>query len=165
MTIYHQTFSPSTCECVIEEQFEYNETTKLVEGESSLWFFHKVCTRHEALVINKPKLSDSKLKQERDKIINHHKTLLQNNRVRHLNDFENNQKNKRDIIKELKKDKNTEPIALGLESEIAAEKSHNESFLDGHETKSMNTLLLGIFSPYAFNAQEVYDKIREEQHG
>lgn len=164
MILYHQTFSPSTCDCVIEEQFEHDEVTGL-NGQASLWFFHNVCARHEPLVKNKQKLSLQKWQDEIEKTVKHHEFLLSENRKRHLNDFEEHptRKLKREAIKHMIKIKSTEAHALRIDSELMGERIMVERHLDNHENESMNHVLVGMFSQYAFIAQDVYDKIRQEQ--
>jgi hypothetical protein len=165
MTIlYHQTFSPSNCECVIEQQFEHDEETGL-NGEPTLWFFHTVCARHESLVKNKPKLSEGQLKQKRDQIRKHHEFLLSENRNRHLKTFNEHpiRKQKKDAIMEMKLSKDTEKYALVLEAQMDGERVRTEGFLDNHELESMGMLLAGLHSPYAFGSESVYDAIMKEQ--
>lgn len=162
--ILHQTFSPSTCQCIIEEQFEYDDVTG-ENGQPSLWFFHRVCEKHLPLVKDKPKPSPELLRTQRQKIVDHHRMLLDKNRTRHLKEFDNhpNRKQKLETINELKKSLDTERFALKMEAQEAEERRKQESLLDAHEDKSMDILVMGIYSPYAFIAQEVYDAMREEQ--
>ena len=160
--LYHQTVSPSVCSCVYEEQFEYDTVTNQVVGQPTLAFFHNVCERHEPLVINKPKINPQVLKNMRQNMAGHKQVLLDNNRTRHLKDFDDNPHRKQiqDSLNEIKK---TMPQAAArMQAEIDNDRTKQEEFLDGHEQKSMNTLVLGIHSPYAFNAQEVYDAIQQE---
>lgn len=164
--LYHQKVSPSVCKCVYEEQFEYDTVAKEVIGQPSLWFFHNVCERHEPLVKNKQQLKKADLDKNRQDIADHHLFLLQNNRQRHLKDFDEHPERKKvkDILIEMKKSANivTKNRASKIESQIDEERKSQERFLDNHEDKSMNEVLIGIHSPYAFNAQEVYDAIQQE---
>lgn len=164
MILYHQTFSPSTCDCVIEEQFEHDEVTGL-NGEPSLWFFHNVCAKHEPLVKDKQKLTLKNWQDEIEKIVKHHEFLLSKNRERHLNDFEEHpiRKRKREALKDMIKLKATEAHALRIDSELMGERIIVERHLDNHENESMNHLLAGLYSKYALIAQNVYDAIRREQ--
>ena len=162
MVLYHQTFSPSACGCVIEQQFEHDEVTGLNDNPQ-LWFFHFVCAAHEPLVKNKPKPAN--IEQQRKKIIDHHTKLLQDNRQRHLKDFDEHpsRKQKRDAINEMKKLFDTEKHALRMEAAMDQERDTTVVFLDKHQDESMDYLLTGLHSPYALVAQEVYDKIMQEQ--
>ena len=164
--LYHQTVSPSVCSCVYEEQFEYDEVLKQPTGQPSLWFFHNVCERHLPLISNKPAIKKADLDKKRQDIANHQLFLLQKNRERHLKDFDEHPQRKKvkEILVEMKNspDKVTRDGALRVENQIATERLNQEHFLDGHEDKSMNQLLVGIHSPHAFNAQEVYDTIQQE---
>jgi len=163
MVLYHQTFSPSTCECVIEEQFEHNEITGQNE-QPTLWFFHKVCSKHEPLVKNKSQLSKTKLNNKRKEIADYHSKLLEDNRKRHLKDFDEhpNRKQQQEALNEMRMTALGEH-ALKIEAKFNLEREKQLKFLDDHEDTSMHTLLLGIHSPYAFIAQDVYDAIRQEQ--
>jgi len=163
MILYHQTFSPSTCECVIEQQFEHDEVTGL-NGQPTLWFFHNVCIKHEPLVKDKPKLSIKDWNKKRDDIFKHHEFLLTKNRERHLKDFDSHpsRKAKQQAIKDMKSSFSGERHALRMESEFDNERTQQEAFLDRHESDSMDKVLIGIHSKYAFIAQDVYDKIMQE---
>lgn len=164
--LYHQKVSPSVCKCVYEEQYEYDPVLKEPISQPSLWFFHEVCERHEPLVKNKPQLKKADIDKKRDDVANHQLFLLQNNRQRHLKDFDEHPERKKvkDILIEMKKSVNTvtRNSANKIESQIDEERKAQERFLDNHEDQSMNEILIGIHSPYAFNAQEVYDAIQEE---
>jgi hypothetical protein len=163
MVLYHQTFSPSTCECVIEEQFEHNEVTGDNE-QPTLWFFHKICNKHLPLVENKPKLSKSKLSNKRKEIADHHLKLLEDNRKRHLKEFDEHPTRKQQLetIEQMKTTTFT-AHALRIQAKLNEERDRQVKVLDDHEDNSMNFLLVGIHSPYAFIAQDVYDAIRQEQ--
>lgn len=160
MTLQHITFSPLLCECVIELQYEDTDNPP----ENKLWFFHKVCDKHLPLVQNKPKLKDTELKQKRDAISQHHQKLLENNRTRHLQNFDNaeERKQRKETIKLLVKDKDTEKHALKMDAVIQEERRKEQKALDDHEDNSMHRLLTGIYSPYAFISEAVYEKIQQE---
>jgi len=160
MVLQHITFSPLLCECVIELSYEDTDNPP----ENKLWFFHKVCDKHLPIVKNKPPLKDNELKQKRDSISKHHQTLLENNRTRHLKNFDNaeERKQRKETIKVLAKSKDTEQHALKMDAIVQEERRREERALDDHEDTSMHRLLTGIYSPYAFVAQEVYDKIIQE---
>jgi len=164
MVLYHQTFSPSTCECVIEQQFEHDEETEL-NSNPTLWFFHNVCSKHLPLVEKKPRLGTNQVKQKIEEISKHHEFLLSRNRERHLKDHDEHpsRKQKREVIKQMKLSKNTEKHALLMESQLDAERVKTEGFLDNHDLESMGTLLVGLHYPYAFGSESVYDAIIKEQ--
>ncbi len=158
MVLQHITWKPDTCDCVLEQQVD--------EGvDPTLWFFHSVCPKHLPLVQNKPQLSKAQLKSKREIIASHHKKLLDANRVRHLKQFDEDptRKQKLGTIKELLKTLDTQQVALRMESQAMEDRIIQERFLDKHEGDSMDYLLMGIYSPYAFIAQDVYDRILEEQ--
>lgn len=161
MTLKHQTWYPNTCKCIIEEQFDDEDETI----PKTILFFHSICSKHLPLVESKPQLKDKDLKQKREQIINHHRKLLDDNRIRHLKQFDEhpNRKQKLDTIKEMKKSLDTEQLGLRMEEQFNMERIKQEKFLDNHEDESMDFLLSGIHSTYAFISQEVYDKILEEQ--
>ena len=160
MTTQHITFSPSLCECVVELSYEDTDNPP----ENKLWFFHKVCDKHLPLVKNKPKLKDTELKQKRDSISKHHEKLLSDNRIRHLDTFDNaeERKQRKETIKLLVKDKDTEKHGLKMDAVIQEERRREERALDSHEDNSMHRLLTGVYSPYAFVAEEVYETILKE---
>ena len=85
--IYHQTVSPSSCNCVFEQEFDHDDETGLNENGRFL-FAHRICDKHLNLVKNKPKLSLSDWNKKRQEIIKHKEFLLKRNRDRHLKDFE-----------------------------------------------------------------------------
>jgi hypothetical protein len=163
MVLYHQTFSPSTCSCIIEEQFEHDPETGL-NGNASLWFFHYVCPKHEPLVKNKPKLSNEEFDKKIIDTVKHHEFLLSENRKRHMKDFDEHpvRKQKTESIKWMKMLKSTEKHALKMEAALDSERIRTVNFLDNHDNDSMHYLLSGLYSPYAFIAQEVYDQIKKE---
>jgi hypothetical protein len=160
--IYHQTFSPSSCECVFEQEFDHNEETGL-NGQPRFLFAHKICSKHEPLVKNKPKLSLSEWTKKRQDIAKHKEFLLKRNRDKHLKDFDEHptRKEKREAIKEMKMLKDTEKHALRIEEQMQIEYDHQITFLDNHEDGSMSQMLTGLHSPYALIAQEVYDTIMQ----
>jgi len=162
--LYHQTFSPSTCDCVIEEQFEHDEETGL-NSEPTLWFFHHICDKHISLVENKPKLSLKDWNNQKDKIIKHHEFLLADNRKRHLKTFDENpqRKQRAEAIKQMKESKLSERHAESMQIVLDSERTRTLAFLDNHEIESMDKLLTGLHSKYALIGQDVYAKIREEQ--
>lgn len=166
MVLYHQTVSPSVCNCVYEEQFEFDPIKNEPVGQPFLWFFHNVCERHLPLVSNKAPLKKADLDKKKEDATNHQLSLLDNNRTRHLKQWDEHPKIKgvRDIANEMKKspDSKTRERANKIEAVMDQQRRNQERFLDQHEDDSMNHLLLGIHSPYAFNAQEVYDAIQEE---
>jgi hypothetical protein len=57
----------------------------------------------------------------------------------------------------------SERYALTLEAKMEADRLSQVAFLDNHDSESMERLVLGVHSPYALIAQEVYDAIKEEQ--
>lgn len=161
MTLQHITFSPTICKCVIE--FQYEDTDN--PPENTLWFFHNVCSKHEPLVKNKPKLSDNTLKQKRDIISSHHQKLLSDNKINNLKhlDEDPNRVQKANTAKELIKSMDTEQLGLKIEADLQEEKRKIETILDNHADNSMQNLIIGIYSPYAFIAgQEVLDAINQE---
>ena len=153
----HQTFSPATCECVIEQEVDDN-------GNVSLLFFHTVCAKHEPIVKNKPKLSKQDLDKKRKEVSDKRLKLLSDNRIKNLKQFDDHPQRKQvaESIAEIKRSQN-EQLGLKLEAKFNEERMKVEHALDRHEDKSMDELLIGIHSPYAFNSQEVYDAISEEQ--
>lgn len=161
MVLYHQRFSPVTCECVIEEQFERDETTGL-NGPSSLWFFHVICERHQPLI--KPKLSKSKFEKKVNAIIKHHEFLLSENRKRNLKDFDEHPIRQQQLqtARELI-NSGFRSHGLRMDAELQSERIRVENSLDRHEDESMFKLLSGLYSPHAFLGQDVYDKIKQEQ--
>ena len=163
---YHQTVSPSVCNCVYEEQFDFDTELNNPVSDPSLWFFHNVCERHLPLVSNKQPLKKADLDKKKEDATNHQLFLLSNNRTRHLKQWDEHPKIKgiKDIATEMKKspDSKTRERANKIEAVMDEQRRGQERFLDKHEDDSMNNLLLGIHSPYAFNAQEVYDAILEE---
>ena len=160
MTIQHITFSPSLCECVVELSYEDIESNP----QHKVWFFHKVCDKHLPLVKNKPKLKDTELKQKRDSISSHHQKLLEDNRIRHLDRFDNaeERKQRKETIKTLVKSKDTEYHGLKMDGIIQEERRREQRALDDHEDNSMHRLLTGLYSPYAFDGEEVYQAILKE---
>ena len=161
MTLQHITFSPSLCECVVELSYEDTEENP----KHKVWFFHKVCNKHLPLAQkNKSKLKDSNLKSKRDEIEKHHRKLLDDNRIRHLANFENaeERKQRKETAKLLAKSKDTERHALMMDAKIQEERRREQVFLDNHEDESMYRLLTGMYSPYAFDGEEVYQAILKE---
>jgi len=158
MIIYHQTFSPSSCDCVFEQEFDYNEETGLGDQPRFL-FAHRICDKHIDLVKDKPKLSLSKWNKKRQDIIKHKEFLLKRNRDRHLEDFTEHptRKQKRESIAQMKLLRDTEKHALKMEEQMKIEHDHQITFLDNHEHESMSQMLIGLHSEYALIAQEVYD--------
>ena len=164
MTLYHQTFSPSSCECVFEQEFDHDEETGL-NGQPKLLFAHRICSKHEPLVKNKPKLSLADWNKKRQDITKHKEFLLKRNRDRHLKDFEEHptRKDKREAVNQMKMIKDTERHALRIEEQMQIEYDHQIRVLNKHEDDSMSQMLLGLHSPYAFIAQDVYDAIIKDQ--
>src|SRR6185503_2607981 len=158
--IYHQTFSPSSCECVFEQEFDHDEITGL-NGQPRLLFAHRICSKHEPLVKNKPKLSLVDWNKKRQDIVKHKEFLLKKNRERHLKDFDEHptRKEKREAVNQMKMLKDTEKHALRIEEQMQMEYDHQIRVLNNHEDDSMSQMLTGMLSPYAFVAQEVYDKV------
>ncbi len=160
MTIQHQTWSPAICSCVIEQQFDDSTDNP----QPQLLFFHKVCDKHVHLVKEKPKLKSEDLAAKKSAVIAHKEKLLRDNRIRHLRTFDEHENRKQllETIKEISKSRDTEKYGLKLEAQFHEERRKQIKFLDEHENNSMEMMLLGIHSPYAFNAQEVYDTILDE---
>lgn len=164
MTTKTQRWSPNTCECVFEEIYELDESTDNVT-EKKLFFTHNVCSKHEELVKNKPKLSDNNLEKKREDILATINMLLANNRTRHIKDLESSpdRKDKKSKIKFMKLSLIGERTALRIEAELEAELDRNVRFLDGWENEIRDKAVLAMFSPYAFTAQDVYDAVIQEQ--
>ena len=154
-----QLWSPSSCQCVFEQLVDDSVEPAVL----SLYFVHNVCPTHEPLVVNKPKLNKQTLDSKRDEVMQRVVTQLSNNRVRNLQQLDNSQKKKRDIIKEMKKEARMEIHALRMEAKLDVERGNIERGLDAWEDEMKLQFFEGIFSTYAFNAQEVYDKVLEEQ--
>lgn len=159
--LQHQTYSPSTCECVIEQLVDYSKDPVDIK----VWFFHNVCKKHEPIVKNKVKLSLVDWTKKRDDIVRHHELLLKENRERHLKTWDEHQHRKqmRASINEMKMSKVTERHALAMEAKLESDREKTVNFLDGHELESMSYLLTGLHSTYALISDEVYDVILEEQ--
>jgi hypothetical protein len=162
MVTYHQTFSPSSCDCVFEQEFEHDEETGL-NGQPRLLFAHNICSKHEHLVKNKPKLSLADWNKKRQDIAKHKEVLLKSNRDRHINDFDNHPTRKRDLkaIREMMEFSDTRTFALKMDAKLNVEMDRVIQFLDNHEEESMSRMLLGLHSQYALIAQEVYDTIMQ----
>jgi len=162
MIIYHQTFSPSSCDCVFEQEFDHNEETGL-NGQPRFLFAHRICDKHLHLVKDKPKLSLSKWNKKRQDIIDHKEFLLKRNRDRHLKDFTEHptRKQKREAIQQMKLLKDTEIHALKMEEQMQIEHDHQITFLDNHEHESMSQMLIGLHSEYALIAEDVYDIVMQ----
>lgn len=161
MVVQHITWHPATCECIVEVQ--YDDAEPLETKSATLYFFHKICERHQPLVKNKKALSAAKVKKQREDIIKHHEGLLATNRERHLKTVDDHLKQKMAAADTLKKSQATEKHGLMIEGEVIAHRHRTTVFLDDHEVKSMDTLVTGLFSENALNAQEVYDAIMQEQ--
>ena len=159
MTLQHQTFT-SICGCVIEQLHEPDSGLDPVPI-----ILHKVCDKHLTVVKDLPKLSQEEHKAKRDPIIKNYEKLLTDNRIRHLNDFDNHEdrKAKLETIKELAKSLDTEKHALKMDAVMQSERRFQEGFLARHEDEQMQRLLTGLYSPYAFFAKEVHDAILAEQ--
>jgi|SRR6476659_952111 len=160
--IYHQTFSPSNCQCVFEQEFNHDEETGL-NGQTRFLFAHKICSKHEHLVKNKPKLSLTDWNKKRQEIVKHKEFLLKRNRDRHLKDFNEHptRKERREAIQQMKLLKDTERHALKIEEQMQVEYDHQIRFLNNHEDESMSQMLTGLHSPYALIAKEVYDIVMQ----
>ena len=160
MTTKTQSWTPP-CGCVFEEIYELEDpdTTK------RLFFVRNVCSIHEPIVKNKPKLSKKNLEDKQTEILNTVSTVLQRNKDVNLNGLKNNPNRLSDRVqlKEMKKNANLERHALLLEAKLDAEESDIEVQLDRFTNERIASVTQGIISPYAFTAQEVYDAVRQEQ--
>ena len=157
MTIQHQTWSPNTCSCVIEQQFDDEH----LDRDPELLFFHNVCEKHEPLVADKPKLKMQDWDSKRKQILSHKENLLRQNRIRHLNTFEAHPERQNKFV--LANDPASKKYSERMIHELEEDRRRQEVFLDNHEQKAMERLLVGTYSRYAFLAKDVYDAIIKEQ--
>ena len=157
MVVSFQTYSPDSCECVIEQQYDDEIDPPKVE----LAFFHTVCAKHKPLV---KEISSNDHEKKAQKIMDSLELALQTNRDRNLKSYDEHPfvVERQNIIKNLKLSKN-EKHGLLLESQADAERGNIVKGLDSHETTATLKLLNGLHSPDTFGTEDVYATILEEQ--
>ena len=158
MVIHFQTYSPDTCECVIEQQYD----DEIEPREVTLAFFHKVCDKHKPLV--KP-VSKTEFDRKAKSVMDNINVALSTNRVKNLHTYDNHPhvKEVRRTINTLKFSKETEKHALLLEAQANSERDNIVRGLDGHENSAKAKIFNGLYSPDTFGTEDVYDTILEEQ--
>lgn len=159
MTIKTQLWSPDTCECEIEEIWDTE-----VPNSNQVFYFHNVCTTHELLIKNKPKLSKADFDKKRNDTLTLYEGLLDANKERNLKEHDEHPSNikKREAIKEMKKDSKFQKHALKTEAKLDNERSGLVNRLDNFKDDMMARAMTGLNSEYSLIAQEVYEKIKEE---
>lgn len=160
MTTKTQLWSPDTCECVFEEIYELEDP----DNTKRIFFAHNVCSKHEPIALTK-KLSKKEIEDKQIETLDTVNVLLKNNRDKNVSDLKNHPKRvkTREAIKEMKKSARLEQHALLLESKLDAEEYEQSINLDRFENERKVTVTQAIISPHAFTAQDVYEKVKQEQ--
>jgi|RhisoiCoNPM_1038542.scaffolds.fasta_scaffold06513_2 hypothetical protein len=153
-----QTWSPDTCECKFEQIVDE-------QGNIDLFFVHNVCSKHEPLVKNKPRLSKNNADKKKSDIVKQKEKFLSDNRERNLKKHDEDPLNvsRRKAANESKMIAGLEKHGLMMEAKLDSERQNIVTHLDRFESDMMEETIVGINSTYALDSKEVYDKVIEEQ--
>lgn len=159
MTLSHQTVTYE-CGCEVEQLHNPDEGIQPIPI-----VLNRCCERHEAIVKDKKRLTMTEFNKKSDEIIKRYKGMLDNNRIRHLNEFDNHpfRKEKKQAVQLMKQFKDTERHALVQEAKMNEERNQTVAFLDNHEQENITRLVTGLNSQYSMFAKEVHDAILAEQ--